>query len=501
MWIRCWFKISSPNNANPVLLALEAGCEQEPVAGQILSISGDIFSEDTINITNSTNSTSSNSTSSNDDGALTTGAKLGIGVGIGGLFLAALILFVIYYLRQRGYEEQAHADTHPYSFRGQHFYPQEPDSGPANMSTAQNYVLQNYTVDYKSQLSGPTVSGAPTPEPEYHRPDSHPDPADYINNAEYYDALEGKSRGGRPLKALPLRLHPTGVSENSSNSGTGTLVGGNNNVGSDNSALPIHPAYIPRSQFPGQLGGRASRNTNNGDPRSGSSSQRSSSTVSSSTKKQEWRKSNKPADSYAIQVYLNTPEEPKISSAPPARNIQLGLGASRADDPFSSSSVSSYDGRSHTMQQLSPPSVPTNGRGTPVPPPPPQGGRDTPAPMQFKANGRSILEAASSNNYGYGIAGERSQPPPPPPRLPSLILPSVPRIRVPGSKKVLQQQPSRSEEPVPFNRDTSISGPLAFPDSRFSARPAHDRIIKQTADRGEQFMEVPIGSGKSYLYG
>lgn len=459
------------NNRAAVLLALEAGCEQEPVAGQLLIISGEIFSENAVNITMASNTTSSNSTSSHHDDGLSTGAKIGIGVGLGGLFFVAFVLFAIYWCRQRRFEQEENADTHPYGFRGQYYYPKEPDSGPATMTTAQNYVLQNYTVDYKSQVSGPT----PEPEPEFHQDD----PGDFINNAEYYDRLEGKSRG-RPLKALPLRLHPTGnVSDNGSSIGTSTVVGNSEN---DNSALPIHPAYIPRSHFPGQLGGRASRNGTRGGPSGGSASQRSSSTVSSSAaataaRQQEWRKSNKP-DSYAIQVYLNAQEEPKISPAPP-RNLQLQL-TGRASN--------SYDTQGGSQQpQFSPPSVPTNGRGTPVPPPPPQGGRGTPAPMQFKAG-------------SVGLEAERTQAAP---RLTSLILPPVPRIRVPGKKAPL---PSRTEEPVPINRDMAInnshiSGPLAFPDSRFSMRPAQDRIVEQTADRGGQFMEVPIGSGKSYLYG
>lgn len=47
-----------------------------------------------------------------------------------------------------------------------------------------------------------------------------------------------------------------------------------------------------------------------------------------------------------------------------------------------------------------------------------------------------------------------------------------------------------------------ISGPLAFPDSRFSMRPSNERIVSQTfVDRSGPRMEVPIASGKSFLYG
>lgn len=88
------------------------------------------------------------------------------------------------------------------------------------------------------------------------------------------------------------------------------------------------------------------------------------------------------------------------------------------------------------------------------------------------------------------------------PAISSLILPSVPKIRLPSKK------PSRLQvdESAPLDQNMGISGPLAFPDSRFLVRPSeNDRIVEQTVDRagrpGRNIIEVPIGSGKSYLCG
>lgn len=367
------------------------------------------------------------------------------------------------------------------------------------MSTAQNFAMQNYTVDYKSQLSGPTVTT--TPEPEHHQQPTE-FPTDFLNNAEYYDRLEGKSRG-RPLKALPLRLHPTRISsdnDSSVGSGAGTV----NALSESDSALPIHPAYIPRSNYPGQLGGRASRKQNNtsGPPPLLSSQQPASKNSSLSAMRQEWRTSNT-QDSYAIQVYLNAAEEPSFTPAPPSsqsgvsrsaspRNLRLELANRSGDSPYDDSQRGV-----NTNLQYPPPSIPPYSRGSPVPPPPPQDRRGTPAPLQFK------------DAYSNQSSGERSR------RasfsLSSLILPSVPRIRVPSDKKSppQQQPPLRADGSLLFNRDialsANISGPLAFPDGRFAARPGRstqDRIIEQTVvDRAAPFREIPIGSGKSYLYG
>lgn len=80
----------------------------------------------------------------------------------------------------------------------------------------------------------------------------------------------------------------------------------------------------------------------------------------------------------------------------------------------------------------------------------------------------------------------------------------MPKIRVPGKKppKLCVTDTAGVEHGDGGRVD--ISGPLAFPDGRFLVRPSNgDRIVEQTVERigMANVVEVPIGSGKSYLYG
>lgn len=113
-----------------------------------------------------------------------------------------------------------------------------------------------------------------------------------------------------------------------------------------------------------------------------------------------------------------------------------------------------------------------------------------PAPQGPRSDGptRGVLSSRdTSRNIQVELAGppDLSEP-----AGSSFILPSVPRIRMP-SKKPPKLTFTGASPPA-------ISGPLAFPDSRFNQR-SDDRIVEQTINRGD--IEVPIGSGKSYLYG
>lgn len=466
-------------NPAPVLLALEAGCREQPPPGTALSISGNIFSAFPINITSSTAASSDGE----DKPVLTTGATVGIALGAAALFLGAIALFVVYCLKQKKYEREDKAPPHPYG-QAQHFYYKDPGSGPASITTDHSYVLPQYTVDYK-----PSVSVSETPEPL---------PSDYSSNAEYYDRLEGKTRGG-PLRAMsPPAQQPQPAVKHEQVDTIGQLP---------TTSLPTHPAYIPRtssrnsnSRGTPPPAARPSRNATPASVRSSTQTSSSQRPQHSSTSTANSGGAAKP-DSYAIQVYLNAAEDPKVPQPPPpvaapswsssypapgratpasnaeiARNIQVELAGARVTPPASAASM------------------PQGGSF---------GGRATPAPSL-----QHISRTTSPDHTTDGL-GEGS-PLPPPPRIGSLILPSVPRIRVPGSRKM----PPRLEVPddVGAGAGAGISGPLAFPGSRFSTRPpapgaAHgpaqgqDRIIEQMVDRGGRSVEVPIGSGKSYLYG
>ncbi|POS79627.1 hypothetical protein DHEL01_v201991 [Diaporthe helianthi] len=479
---------SSPSSyvAN-FLVALQAGCQQQPAPGVLLVLSGEIFSEQPVNIT----SVGSNSTAVTRSGMrqeLSAAAIAGIAIGATALFAIAIILFVIYWRRQKRYDREDNKIAERSAF-----YNKERGSGSylASITSASSKrPAPSFTIDHKA------------PPPSYALPGAQGLEMDVVNNAEYYDRLEGKILGP-PLAA-------TGVKpQHHRHRGSVETFDSASHV--DTAALPTHPAYIPRDRMAGtssRLGGRGSRNSTpsiRSEPRF-----------------------TKP-DPYTIQVYMNGVNDAKnAATAPPpsqdpgprpdginrdvginrevsVRKIQIEL----AGPPEVSMSVPrpSISESISTLRQ-------GGGRVTPVPP---QGGRTTPIPPSSSGGGHggggsrqgtpapahpSVSSSLSSSSPPDDDALDGARVGTGPPKIPSLILPSMPRIRGPN-KKLPKLVTTDAED---------ITGPLAFPDSRFSTRPppsgqgqgqvqGQDRIIEQLVDRVGRGMEVPIGSGKSYLYG
>ncbi|ROW06009.1 hypothetical protein VMCG_04657 [Cytospora schulzeri] len=432
---------SSPDSyvAN-FLIALQAGCQQQPSPGTVLDLTGVLFSGYPISI--STATAISNSTTvapSKQKEVLSTGAIVGIVVGAASLLLIAIILFYLYWRRQQKYNREDVAMVDPSVFYGK---------GPSSHMTSlasgnSNGLMPMYTTDHKA------------PPPTYAPPVGHGLELDYMNNAEYYDRMEGKTRG-KPLAAVGSQLHNMEI---------------NSAKHVDISALPTHPAYIARGHA--RLGSRASRN-------------------STPSVRSEPRY-NKP-DDYTVQMYMNSLEDAREPPQPPAPapaaqdprpdGISRGVGISRetslrniqvelARSPEGASSASRLSVSDSVVPRQ-------GGRSTPFS----QGGRSTPAPLH-SLGGRSTPAPSMMSRASTDTGGGH--------RMSSLILPSVPRIKIPGKKPPKLSFAGAS--PV-----EDISGPLAFPDSRFRQH-IDDRIVEQTAvDRGEP-IEVPIGSGKSYLYG
>lgn len=436
---------------NPVLLALEAGCQQEPQAGTLLSITGSLFSTTAINITMPSNATSS-AASSSDEPVLSVNDIIAIVCSLGGLFLLATGLFGLYIARQRRYAREdalIHANT--YTPRQQHFYY---DGGLGSPSSGQTYAVPHYTIDHKSQLA--------VAHPFDTSPESSdlPPKDDFQSNAEYYDRLEHPLRS-QPLQANPVsfnKMAPSVASSAASEADTSASIPGD--------ALPAHPAYIQRSATPGHLGGRASRSVSrNASVRSAARSQpqaRASSSAEQQQQQDKFRWIPSKAESYGMQAYPTNQADKALGSAS-SRNIQMGLATPE---------------EAHT------------------------------SPGQYAMYSSPTLSADR-----YTMASSASSPPahaglrPPDrtatvtPSRSSLILSAVPRIRIPGKKSpktgIDRDTPARAG-----GRSIGISRPLAFPDSRFAVRPSNDRIIEQTVvNFNDLHAEVPIGSGKSFLYG
>lgn len=484
---------------------------------------GDIFSEYPVNMTTaSSNSTSSSTSDDGENEVLSPGAIAGIGIGAAALFALGAGLFFIYWRKQKQYEREDRAAAGP-----SHFYGKGPSGGSGSYmvdlrSASSGYSGPQYTTDHKSMLPPPPPSYVAAPPAAAQQQQQQSFEMDYTNNAEYYDRLEGKTRG-RPLAGVTAAVTAA--------RGLVTRVDSVEDFNSadhvDATALPAHPAYIPRDRMvPSRLGSN--------------SNSRAASRNSTPSVQSEPRFASRP-DPYTIQVYMSgvddaaknptARQQQQQQQAPPSqhpgpgrpdgitreaspRNIRVelagppGVSASR---PSISDSLALRQGGGRVT-----PIPPQGGRTTPIPP---QGGRTTPIPPSSSSQSGGRINPAPAgpspslsssspepDTFGTG-AGSAAAAAAAPPRIPSLILPSMPRIRVPSKK------PPRlvitGASPV-----EDITGPLAFPDSRFSTRPPppppppgsqQDRIIEQTVDRGAGVgrpgVDVPIGSGKSYLYG
>lgn len=216
---------------------------------------------------------------------------------------------------------------------------------------------------------------------------------------------------------------------------------------------------------PGALGGRASRAASvsrSGGGGSVASSDHQNSQQQQSQAQTQTRRSDqlRKKPSYAMEVYLDAQDDDPTERAP-SRNINVQLAGS---------DNSSGGVPDHVPLALQPPP--------------------------------RVLAAADRRHKSASPPPPQQQQPPPPDR--SMTSTPMPKNRLPTKKPPRLQ----IEESAPLDKNMAISGPLAFPDSRFSVRPAlpgQDRIVEQTVDRstrnGGKIIEVPIASGKSYLYG
>ncbi|KAB5563166.1 hypothetical protein GE09DRAFT_1219738 [Coniochaeta sp. 2T2.1] len=198
----------SPSNKylSNFLIALEAGCEQQPPPGKHIGLSGSLFSPVPINVTDSI---SANGTAAGQDKKsihLSVGAIVGIAVGAGALFLIGAVLLCLYYCRQRKYNKEDRARRASYaSFMGYPTFPLYPGENT-------EIALQgpSYTLDYKSPVQ------------------EHEHVLDGGGSEVSYD----KSTASDPNRRQPS-VHSRQLSREE--------------LQKSPSAMPIHPAYISRA--------------------------------------------------------------------------------------------------------------------------------------------------------------------------------------------------------------------------------------------------------------
>ncbi|KAL7625229.1 hypothetical protein AAE478_004444 [Parahypoxylon ruwenzoriense] len=371
------------------LIALQAGCEQTPEPGTLLGLSGKLFSEDPMTITEPAVVEDPKKGDSNPTG-MTTGAIAGIAIGSALVFLGGMGLFIIHHRREKASRAQAEMSSN-----------YDPRGGSGSI-TAPNH--------------GAFVSHDSKPSPSLMSDYELKAQKAYTNNAEYYGQLE---------KELAIRRANYTLDPHTGRRGP-------------ESALPTHSAYVP---------GNVSRN--------------SSRTVTPTPPPAA--KYHAP-DSYALQQYLNAAEDvvpihhlaPALRSHPPSRT------SNRSPSPADSATT-------RLLQASHPQPLPR-----PPPPPPP------------------AVTAPSRHE-----------------KVPSLSLPSVPRIRIPkkyAPPTICVQGATPIDTRV--SDDPHISKPLTIHERRFQDRgaygapPADADIVEQLVPPPPRLREdVEVRTGNSSFYG
>lgn len=107
------------------MLALKAGCDQQPESGSHLGINGTLFATSPIGADDHPSRSQHSSSSSDDTSGLSPSAIAGIVIGVVILFIAALALFVVHFQKQRYFDktEESRYLFHRYGYTGFSFRP------------------------------------------------------------------------------------------------------------------------------------------------------------------------------------------------------------------------------------------------------------------------------------------------------------------------------------------------------------------------------------------
>ncbi|KAF7549049.1 hypothetical protein G7Z17_g6668 [Cylindrodendrum hubeiense] len=173
------------------VIALEAGCEQKPDAGDRLSLSGSIFSRTAVNITTAGENILDKPEGAGS-GSMTTGTIVGIAVGTALFFFSAVALFIVYWRKQRKAKRDEKA-----SYHGSNTATPDPFLPPD--ARGMSASLRSYSAQSYYDKGGRMTSG------------------------DYYDRLEQERSGSR----LNYNFDPRSSSRG------------------PNTALPTHQAYKP----------------------------------------------------------------------------------------------------------------------------------------------------------------------------------------------------------------------------------------------------------------
>ncbi|KAF4983949.1 hypothetical protein FDECE_17188, partial [Fusarium decemcellulare] len=171
--LECLESSSSQKYLANFLVALKAGCKQRPEQGDIIGLSGSIFTSSAVNITDP----NTNETLPGDGGApvgsMTTGTIVGISVGCGLAVVGFVCILFIYCCRNRrrggGIKIESPAPDAPMNDRSMH-------------------GIQKSSYFVQTQMRAPPAIGDP------HRASTH---MRTMSTGDYYDSLEQEMRGSQ----------------------------------------------------------------------------------------------------------------------------------------------------------------------------------------------------------------------------------------------------------------------------------------------------------------
>ncbi|KAK2004486.1 hypothetical protein LX36DRAFT_564291 [Colletotrichum falcatum] len=364
--VRCLQSSEQQSYLSNFLIALKAGCQQKPALGSVIDLTGQLFSDQSVNITEQP----ANTPMPGDGGAsamsMTVGTIVGIAVGGGLVFVGAICLFVIHCRRQRKARGNAEG--------GRDDLPPRAGSNASSHTAVDPYIP---ITDHKKSSSINSFN--------YELQEKQ------MTYGDYYEEDNRVARSNASYNFDPHTGHH----------GPG-------------SALPTHPAYIPRAMS-----------------------------------RQTYHSATPPNQNYPTSI------------------METGT-ISIYSTPVPSRSASPMPPHWQTAN------APPQRDGGLFPPPPP---RPPPGQQQHTM-------------------------------VPSIAMPSVPRLRIPKKYSPPQIIVSGAS-PIAGQGEIgmSISEPMSLREARFKDRPlAGGPVVSNVApirdiNPADLERDIPIGSGKSTLYG
>ncbi|KAL8410099.1 hypothetical protein RB594_008260 [Gaeumannomyces avenae] len=409
------------------MVALDAACQQNLKAGDLIGLSASLFNRFAVNATDPPQLETGPPPPSGT--SMSMGTIIGIAIGAALLLLGGVALFVVYWRKQRRIkaEDARRAGNNDTPNGGGSVAALAANGGGpgsggggflgADLAAHGSSIRGGYTMDHKREYSLTSLNP--------YDPNGG-DSGRYTSNSDYYDQYEKQQQVAQKFGVYP--------------------AGG---------ALPAHPAYIPRSaitsiqsQRPNSTDSRGSRNTSTSQQQQ--QQPQHPSPLQQQLQLQHQHPSRAAAAAAAVQPRSTPPRgtpEPMVLAAPPPGKPRSTKSSSSTTTPAVPVSGPT-PGEAYALQQYLAGSDDRPAAGLNLPPPP-----AGPPP-------RASTSSASSSHREQRTIDPNNMPPPPPPqaKIPSLVLPSVPRIRVP--KKYSPPQISLQEATPVDDEPSVITGPL-----------------------------------------